>query len=47
MILKLFYIGLDSQFLKHAENAVEELGEPYDYDSVMHYGRKAFSRNGE
>ena len=47
MILKLFYIDATNNFLKHVENEVEELGEPYDYDSVMHYGKKAFSRNGE
>ena len=47
MILKLFYVDNDVNFLKHLENEVEELGEPYDYDSVMHYGKREFSWNGE
>ena len=45
--LKLTYTGKKGNFVKHVENMVEELGVPYDYDSVMHYGKYYFSRNGQ
>nr|VFU02997.1 mRNA [Oulactis sp. MM-2018] len=33
-------------FKKYSHGQADTLGEPYDYDSIMHYVRKAFSRNG-
>lgn len=34
-------------FKKYPRHIVSNLGEKYDYDSVMHYHNKAFSKNGD
>lgn len=34
-------------FKKYPRHIVSALGEKYDFDSVMHYHNKAFSKNGE
>ncbi|CAH1643530.1 unnamed protein product [Spodoptera littoralis] len=34
-------------FLKYGNDSVTNLGVPYDYNSVMHYTRKAYSSNGK
>ncbi|KAM9852598.1 hatching enzyme 1.2-like [Aulostomus maculatus] len=36
--------GLESQFVKEDTN---NLGSPYDFNSVMQYSNKAFSKNGQ
>jgi len=38
--------GTRNNFKKHGSSKVDSLGEPYDYGSIMHYSRKAFSKNG-
>ncbi|KAI1729142.1 astacin (Peptidase family m12A) domain-containing protein [Ditylenchus destructor] len=38
--------GADDQFEKYGVNVIDQLNEPYDYASIMHYGPYAFSANG-
>ena len=40
-------LGLDSQFRKYPHSIVDSLGVRYDYASIMHYGKTAFSKNGK
>uniref|UniRef100_A0A1I8AF85 Metalloendopeptidase n=1 Tax=Steinernema glaseri TaxID=37863 RepID=A0A1I8AF85_9BILA len=39
--------GADDQFEKYGPAVIQDLGEPYDYSSIMHYGPYAFSDNGK
>lgn len=34
-------------FNKYNKETIDSLGTKYDYDSVMHYGKTAFSKNGK
>jgi len=39
--------GKSGNFAKHAASAIESHGTTYDFRSVMHYSKKAFSTNGK
>ncbi|GMT05974.1 hypothetical protein PENTCL1PPCAC_28148, partial [Pristionchus entomophagus] len=39
--------GMQGQFEKYGQSTIQSLGTDYDYTSIMHYGNKAFSRNGQ
>uniref|UniRef100_A0A0N5AUP2 Metalloendopeptidase n=1 Tax=Syphacia muris TaxID=451379 RepID=A0A0N5AUP2_9BILA len=39
--------GMQGQFEKYGHGTIQTLGVDYDYDSIMHYGSRAFSRNGQ
>lgn len=39
--------GREMNFKKYNSSAVNDFEVGYDYDSVMHYGAKAFSKNGQ
>ncbi|OZC12701.1 shTK domain protein [Onchocerca flexuosa] len=39
--------SLVEQFDKYSAAIIDDLGSPYDYDSVMHYSARAFSKNGK
>lgn len=38
--------GMEHNFLRYDSNAVGLFSTTYDIDSIMHYSRAAFSRNG-
>lgn len=38
--------GFQSNFNKYSHSTIDSLGTKYDYSSLMHYGNRAFSRNG-
>lgn len=40
----MLYIGQDYNFEKSKPEEVDSLGEPYDFNSIMHYARDTFSR---
>ena len=37
----------DHNFNKYSRHDIDLLKVPYDFDSIMHYGRKSFSKNGK
>ncbi|CAH3142024.1 unnamed protein product, partial [Porites lobata] len=49
--VKIFWENISSghahNFNKYGTNFVTTFGTPYDYNSVMHYSRRAFSKNGQ
>lgn len=49
--VEILYNNIDqhahSQFRKMGTNAVSHMGGKYDFASIMHYGAKAFSKNGQ
>lgn len=38
--------GKSQNFRKYFSNVVSNFNSPYDFDSVMHYNRRTFSKNG-
>lgn len=43
--LKYLLTGKAGNFRKYPVSKIDSLGTPYDFESVMHYGAKAFSVN--
>ncbi|KAM7433982.1 hypothetical protein ABFA07_015866 [Porites harrisoni] len=39
--------GFENNFLKYDNGFINSLASPYDYGSVMHYGDKFFTKNGQ
>ena len=44
--LYLFLQGFSDQFDKYSWSFLDDLGVSYDYQSIMHYDRLAFTKNG-
>lgn len=42
-----FIPGTENNFDKYTASTITSFGVEYDYDSVMHYGAYAFSKNGD
>jgi len=38
-------LGQEDQFKRYNWQDIDDLGLDYDYQSIMHYSRKAFSKN--
>ena len=41
-----FFAGFSDQFDKYSWLTIDDLGKDYDYESIMHYDRFAFTKNG-
>jgi len=41
-----FFAGFSDQFDKYSWLTIDDLGKDYDYESIMHYDRRAFTKNG-
>ena len=41
----MFFAGFSDQFDKYSWLTIDDLGKDYDYESIMHYDRKAFTKN--
>ena len=44
---KFIFLGFASNFKKYPKSDIDSLNMSYDYGSIMHYGRRAFSKNGK
>ena len=42
-----FAAGRANQFDKYNDFIIDKLGKQYDFESIMHYGRLTFSKNGK
>jgi len=38
--------GFSDQFDKYSYVTIDKIGKDYDFQSIMHYDRKAFTKNG-
>ena len=47
MSIFFFLLGFKFAFDRYSSRKIDSLGVEYDYESIMHYGFKAFSKNGK
>ena len=47
LILLKLILDEDYNFNKYSHHDIDLLKIPYDFDSIMHYGRRSFSKNGK
>ena len=43
----IYISGMQHNFEKQSEMRASTLGEPYDINSIMHYGKHAFALDGK
>ena len=46
-IVHLTCLGKEHNFQKYTHFTVDDQDKPYDFKSIMHYGNKYFSKNGQ
>ena len=48
-VLFFFFVleDMEGQFSKYKHSKVDSMGFDYDYSSLMHYGKRTFSKNGK
>ena len=42
-----YFSGEEENFNSYSNKDVDTLSEPYDFNSILHYNNKAFSKNGQ
>ena len=42
-----YFLGMENQFNKYKHSKVDSMDFDYDYNSLMHYSKRTFSRNGK
>lgn len=47
LIVRLSALGMETQFSTVSHAFAEYVTETYDYHSILHYDRKAFTKNGQ
>lgn len=46
-INSLTFAGMDRNFKSYSNLDVDTFSQPYDFNSLLHYNNKAFSKNGQ
>lgn len=44
--MTLYFTGFSDQFDKYSYKTIDKIGKNYDFQSIMHYDRRAFTKNG-
>ena len=44
--LSFYLTGFSDQFDKYSYRTIDKIGQDYDFQSIMHYDKRAFTKNG-